>query len=314
MNPKPQRQQFADTMLDLGQTDPRLVVLIGDISHFILQPFAKACPGRFHNIGICEPTIVSMGAGLAKAGLVPVLHTIAPFLLERSFEQLKLDFGYHGLGGNLITLGGAFDYANLGCTHHCYDDWALLKSIPGAQIVHPGSSVEFDTLFRQIYDNGHLNLFRLTDNSHGMDLDPADVVFGRGLRLAEGMDLTLVATGSRLQAVLGARSALEAQGVRADLLYLPTIHPADLDLVEASVRKTRAVLVAEEHLWTGSLGEDVQHRLFGQPDIRFAWAGLSTEFIRSYRSYTGHCEAMGLDAAGLAERALRCLERKNHHG
>ena len=76
------RQQFADTMLAVGKEDPNLVVLVGDVSHFILQPFANACPGRFYNIGICEPTIASMGAGLAKTGLYPVLHTIAPFLID----------------------------------------------------------------------------------------------------------------------------------------------------------------------------------------------------------------------------------------
>ena len=75
------RQAFADTMLKVGQEDQKLVVLVGDISHNILQPFAKACPGRFYNVGICEPTIVSMAAGLSMSGLRPVVHTIAPFLV-----------------------------------------------------------------------------------------------------------------------------------------------------------------------------------------------------------------------------------------
>jgi len=86
------RQQFADTMLAVGQEDPDLVVMVGDISHGILQPFAKACPGRYYNVGILEPTMMSIGAGLARAGLFPVIHTIAPFLIERAFEQIKLDF------------------------------------------------------------------------------------------------------------------------------------------------------------------------------------------------------------------------------
>jgi transketolase len=68
-------------MLEVGLADPRLVVLVGDISHFALQPFAKACPGRFYNVGILEPTIVNMAAGLAITGLLPVVHTIAPFLI-----------------------------------------------------------------------------------------------------------------------------------------------------------------------------------------------------------------------------------------
>lgn len=104
LNKKRIRQQFADTMLEVGQNDPNLVVLLGDISHFILQPFAKACPGRYYNVGICEPTIVSMAAGLAKVGFYPVVHTIAPFIVERSFEQIKLDFCYQQLDGNLVTV------------------------------------------------------------------------------------------------------------------------------------------------------------------------------------------------------------------
>ena len=159
------RQQFADTMLEVGQADPKLSVLIGDISHFILQPFAKACPGRFYNVGICEPTIISMAAGLSKTGLHPVVHTIAPFIIERSFEQIKLDFCYQGLSGNIVTVGSAFDYANLGCTHHCYDDFALIKSLPRTQIIYPASCAEFDLLFRQTYRNDHLTYFSSSGTS-----------------------------------------------------------------------------------------------------------------------------------------------------
>ena len=96
------RQQFADLMLEVGTRDKKLVVLVGDISHGILQPFAKKCPTRYYNIGICEPSIVNMAAGLSKSGLNPVVHTIAPFITERACEQIKLDFGYQKQNINLI--------------------------------------------------------------------------------------------------------------------------------------------------------------------------------------------------------------------
>ena len=134
------KQQFADTMLEVGQVDPNLVVLVGDISHFILQPFAKACPSRYYNVGICESAIVGMAAGLSKMGFYPVVHTIAPFVIERAFEFLKLDFCYQKLGGNLVMSGSAFDYSNLGCTHHCYNDFALLKTLPNTQIIYPSTN------------------------------------------------------------------------------------------------------------------------------------------------------------------------------
>ena len=131
------RDTFCDVLHSVGREDPNLVVLVGDISHFRLQPFAQDCPGRYYNIGICEPTIVNMAAGLAKVGLFPVVHTISPFIVERSFEQLKLDFCYQGLGGNIVTVGSAFDYSSLGCTHHCYSDFALLKTLPDPLLTRP---------------------------------------------------------------------------------------------------------------------------------------------------------------------------------
>ena len=150
------RKAFADTVLAVGQEDARLVVMVGDISHGILKPYAAACPGRYFNVGICEQAIVGMAAGLAKTGLLPVVHTIAPFLVERAFEQIKLDFSYQALGGTLVSVGAAFDYAGLGCSHHCYDDLALVKGLPGAQVFYPGSPAEFEALFRASYASGRL--------------------------------------------------------------------------------------------------------------------------------------------------------------
>jgi len=298
------RQQFADTILAVGQDDHNLVVLIGDISHFILQPFAKACPGRFYNIGICEPTIMSMGAGLAKAGLYPVLHTIAPFLIERSFEQIKLDFCYHKLGGNLVTVGSAFDYANLGCTHHCYDDWALLKSFPNTQIMYPSSPVEFDTLFRQTYQNGYLTLFRLPEHQHGYEFHQKEIINGEAIKLTDGQRLTIVTTGPHLRDALEAREELTALGYEPEIIYIHTIKPLDTDLIYASALKTRRVLVLEEHNRIGGVGEDVLRTIFGINDIQFNWIGIPEVFIRDYRPYEQHCEALGLTRDGIVKNVL----------
>ena len=98
------REEFADLMLEIGSKNKNLVVMVGDISHGILQPFAKKFPNRYYNIGICEPSMVNVAAGIKKIGLIPVVHTIAPFITERAFEQIKLDLGYQNLGANIIVL------------------------------------------------------------------------------------------------------------------------------------------------------------------------------------------------------------------
>ena len=91
--------------------------------------------------------MISMAAGLSNEGLKPIVHTIAPFIVNRAYEQLKIDFGYNKLNGNFVSIGASYDYASLGCTHHCPEDINLMYNIPNMQIVVPGSSEEFDALF-----------------------------------------------------------------------------------------------------------------------------------------------------------------------
>lgn len=299
MTTKSMRQQFADTMLAVGQEDPKLVVLVGDISHFILQPFAKACPGRYYNVGICEPTIVTMSAGLAKMGFYPVLHTIAPFMLERPFEHIKLDFCYQKLGGNLITVGSAFDYANLGCTHHCYDDFALLKSLPSSEIIYPASPVEFDILFRQTYNDNRLTLFRLPGAMHTREFQTADLIFGKGIHVTEGTNLTIVATGPHLQSALDARDTLAGAGWQAEIIYIHTVRPLDIDLIRESVKKTGHVLVIEEHMRTGGLGDDVMRATIDIGNLKYAFLAIPDEFVTEYGPYEYHCAKLGLNAEGI---------------
>lgn len=300
MSQKQVRQQFADTMLAVGQEDPELVVMVGDISHGVLQPFAKACPGRYYNAGILEPTMMSMGAGLARAGLFPVIHTIAPFLIERAFEQIKLDFCYHRLHGNIVTVGSAFDYAYLGCTHHCYGDFALLKTLEGVQIAYPSTPIEFDTLFRQAYRNSAVTVYRVPGSQHGVEFIAKDIRFGKGIKVADGRDVTLIATGPQLKAALGARSLLAARSCDAEVLYIHTIRPLDEELILSSVSKTGHVVVIEEHMRSGGLGDDVLRVTRGLSSVKYASASIPDTFVRAYGSYEDHCEMLGLCPTGVA--------------
>lgn len=304
MTVKPLRQQFSDTMLAVGQEDPRLVVMVGDISHFRLQPFAKACPGRFYNIGICEPTIVSMAAGLAKVGMFPVAHTIAPFLLERSFEQIKLDFCYQKLGGTLITVGSAFDYSNLGCTHHCYNDAALFKMFEGTQVLFPGSAVEFDLLFRQTYRNHALTLLRIPEYGHHQDIAASRVEFGKGIKVRDGQDLLLVVTAPHLDHAVSAAQTLSGKGWDCEILYLPTLWPLDEELIVASIQKTRRVLVLEEHVRAGGLGSDILFLIKDIAGVQSSFICIPDKFVREYGTYQEHCQRLGFSEQGIVRAVL----------
>lgn len=291
---KSTRQQFADTMLELGQENARLVVMVGDIGHGILKPFAEFCPGRYYNIGILEPTMISLGAGLAASGLCPVIHTIAPFMIERAFEQMKLDFCYHRLPGNIVTVGSAFDYSNLGCTHHCYGDFALLKTLQGTEICFPASAIEFDQLFKQSYENDRLTVYRIAGQSHGVEFDAQDIVFGKAIRVQEGSDVSLVATGPHLRTALTARDRLSSKGIGAEVIYVHTIRPLDIALIRVSVEKTKKVVVIEEHMRSGGLGDDVLRATYDIPGMKFHSVSIPDAFVTGYGTYEQLSESCGL--------------------
>src|SRR6266568_1550695 len=166
------RKQFVKTVTDLLRQDNRVVLLLGDIGVYGFRDAFKEFPDRVYNVGILEQSTVSMAAGLAQAGMIPIVHTIAPFLVERAFEQLKIDFGYQRLPGIFVSVGGSYDYASLGCTHHCPGDVALMQTIPGSQIFVPGHPVEFGSLLTQTYNNGGLKYFRLSERSNKQAFSP----------------------------------------------------------------------------------------------------------------------------------------------
>jgi|TARA_Y100000310_G_scaffold150584_1_gene150075 transketolase len=298
------RQEFADTMLEVGRRDQRLVVLIGDISHFALQPFAEGCPSRYYNIGICEPSTVNMAAGLSKVGLIPVVHTIAPFLVERSLEQIKLDFGYQKLGVNLVAVGSAFDYGALGCTHHCYGDFAILKTIENMEIIYPASCKEFNLLFKETYDNGNPTYFRIPEAKHEFDFSDDQIKFGKGIVAKEGKDITVIALGPHLKTAMHSIDMLEERGIDPEIIYYHTIKPLDVDTIRKSVSKTKRCIVIEEHSMYGGVYDDVIRCCNDLDNVRYSSINLGDTFIHSYGSYADHCNRLGLTPENLTERVV----------
>jgi transketolase len=299
---------FADTMVEIGTIDPKLVVLVGDISHGILQPFAQSCPGRYYNIGILENTIVSMSAGLSRSGLCPVAHTIAPFLIERSFEQIKLEYGYQEIGGNLITVGSAFDYSGLGCSHHCYNDINLMKSLPGSQVLYPAMPNEFNILFKQTYNNNQLTYFRLPGDMHEISISDSKIVLGKGIRIIEGDDASILVIGPQLKVAMEASRELSIRGINIDLLYYPTIKPFDEDLLKTSIKKTKRILIIEEHSVYGGVNEDVLRTCCNRGDIKYDFINIPDVFLRNYGNYHEHCEFLGFTKENIVNKILNIIQ------
>jgi transketolase len=154
------RQQFPKTVLDIMNKDERVIVLLGDIGVFAFQDVFKSYPQRCFNIGICEQSMVGMAAGLSMAGFIPIVHTIEPFLVDRAFEQIKDDFGYQELKGNIVGVDVSDTAPNLGYTHQCPYALSHMRDVQGMNVFDPGSASELDFHLKENYDKG-LNYFRI---------------------------------------------------------------------------------------------------------------------------------------------------------
>jgi transketolase len=277
------RKQFRDTVADLAAHDDRLVVILGDISHFLFVPFQEKYPCRFYNMGICENALISVAAGLSAEGFHPFVHTIAPFITERSLEQIKLDFGYNQFSGNIVSTGASFDYAWDGATHHAYTDLAILRLIPGMEVIQPGTNKELDVLIRSQYANGRPTYFRLSDHPHEIELP---VEFGKGVVVKDaGADVTVMTAGPILGNVQEA-----CRDLPVNLVYFQTIKPIDRELV-ARFRHTKILVVHDAFGLREAIDE--------VPDLAIAYHGVPDQFCVWYGTVHDIRKKIGLDPAGI---------------
>jgi len=303
------RKEFMRLMLEMGGKEERLVILVGDISVFGLREFRRNYPERFYNIGICEQSMVSIASGMALAGLIPVVHSIAPFVTERCFEQIKDDFCYQGVGGNIVSVGSAFDYAGLGCTHHTYSDIAILRSLPNTEIIYPASPKEFELLFKQRYDNGKLTYFRLPEKKHALVFEESQINFGKGILIKEGEDISVITTGPQVDNVVNASEILKARGINVEIIYIHTIKPLDGELIINSALKTKRILIVEEASIRGGLGDEVSMAVGHLQGISSYRMGIGDSFITYYGTYDEICKKIGMDSIGIANKVEEIVKK-----
>jgi transketolase len=246
--------------------------------------------------------MMSLSAGLALAGLIPVVHSITPFVTERCFEQIKDDFCYQKLGGNIISVGSCFDYAGLGCTHHCYSDFAIIKSLPRTQIVYPASEIEFDLLLKQTYNNDNLTYFRLPQKKHTYKFSESQIKFGKGVKINDGRDVTIIAAGPQLENAMKAKEELEKINIFPEIIYIHTIKPLDKELIRESAKKTSKVLTVEEHNIIGGLADEVARSLEDIEGIKLSRIGVNDQFITDYGTYDEICKSIGLTSEGIVNK------------
>ncbi|KUF18404.1 transketolase [Streptomyces silvensis] len=296
------RDRFAPVVARLLDEDPRVAVVLAEIGKDAFQESAHAHPDRVINVGIREQLLVGAGAGLALAGLRPVVHTFASFLVERPFEQIKLDFGHQGLGGVLVSAAASFDWPEGGFTHMSPGDVALMDTLEDWSVYVPGHPDEAETLLRHAVAPGTGSdtkaYVRLSVQANA---EPMPVDGEHFLTVREGGRGVVVAVGPLLDQVLAA-----TEGLDVTVLYATTVRPFDGAALRRAVGAARADVVLVEPYLAGTSTAaandalvEVEHRVLG--------LGVGRGELRRYGRVDEHVRAHGLDAASLRERIGRFL-------
>ncbi|MCS0599812.1 transketolase [Streptomyces sp. LP11] len=291
------RDRFAPVVTRLLDEDPRVAVLLAEIGKDAFGEAIARHPDRVVNVGIREQLLVGAAAGMALTGLRPVVHTFASFLVERPFEQVKLDLGHQDTGAVLVSAAASFDWPAGGFTHMAPGDVALLDTLDGWTVHVPGHPDEAETLLRRAVAAGDDKVYvRLSvqSNRQGAALDGE-----RFLTVREGRSGVVVAVGPVLDAVLAA-----TEGLDTTVLYATTVRPFDAaGLRRATEAAGTDVVLVEPYLAGTSVAAvndalaDVPHRVLG--------LGVGRRELRRYGTFEEHAAAHGLDAHGLRERIGR---------
>lgn len=291
------RTRFATVTSDLLAEQERLAVVLAEIGTDGFTDAARNHPDRVINVGIREQLLIGVGGGLALTGMRPIVHTFASFLVERPFEQVKLDFDHQGTGGVLVSANGSYDWPAGGRTHMAPGDVALMDTLDGWTIHVPGHPDEAETLLRHAVADGDSRVYlRLSaqSNDRPQPITPAAFL---PVRTGGANAPVVVAVGPLLDNVLAATMDLDAT-----VLYAATIRPFDAETLRSAFpgRQAARVVLVEPYLAGTSTAAandalaDLPHRILG--------LGVSREELRHYGEAWQHEAAHGLDARSLRER------------
>ena len=298
------RDAFAQEMTRLAAERTDLTLLSGDIGNRMFDRYKQVAPERFFNCGIAEANMMSLAAGMALSGLRPVIYTITPFTTTRCLEQIRVGVAYHQAPVVIVGTGSGLSYAELGPTHHSLEDMAILRTLPGLNVVAPADSAELVAQLREALDAPHPTYLRIGKKGepqlHGAS---AQLGIGKANLLREGSDLLVLGVGPILGEALQAADAVVAEGLTVAVASLGSVKPLDTAFLKAMTERFPRWLSLEEHGITGGLGSALLEWLAdrdGSP-IRLKRLGVPDAFLHELGNQRYTRQKLGLDAAGLAQ-------------
>jgi transketolase len=293
------RNTFAQTFLEAARLDDRLCVVVADISPAgAMDQFRKEFPDRFINTGVAEQIMIGMVAGMSMQGLRPFAYTIATFTLYRPFEFIRDDLCYQNLPVTVVGIGGGVTYSTLGSTHHAQEDVAIARAVPNLRVIAPCDPEEARAATKWCVDQTQGPVY-LRLGKAGEPVITANATtpfeFGKLRMLREGADVCILGYGPILKMAMDAADRLGQRGISTGVASVHTLKPLDREGIARVLGKYRHVIVLEEMVAQGGLGESVKAVAWESgAKCKLDCMSLKDEFIHVYGKHEDVLAAHGL--------------------
>lgn len=259
-NKQATREAYGKALAELAKSNPNIVVLDADLSKSTkTAEFKKVAPERFFNMGIAEANMMGVAAGISTCGKIPFVSTFAMFAAGRAFEQIRNSICYPKLNVKICATHAGLTVGEDGATHQAIEDLSLMRSIPNMVVINPSDGIETKEAIKAIAEYQgpcYVRLGRMavedinTNENYKFEI-------GKGIKLSEGNDVSIIATGIMVEIALKAKEKLLSEGINARVINIHTIKPIDSDLIIEAAKETGAIVTVEEHSIIGGLGSAV---------------------------------------------------------
>ncbi len=306
------RESYGNALAELGDKYENLYVLDADLAAATKTGiFKKKFPDRHFDCGIAEANMMGVAAGLAATGKIPFASTFAMFAAGRAFEQVRNSIGYPHLNVKIGATHAGISVGEDGATHQCNEDIALMRTIPGMVIINPADDVEAKAAVEAAINHNGPVYMRFGRLAVPVFNDPSTYKFelGKGIKLADGDDIAIIATGLMVNEAIEAEKTLRANGINATVINIHTIKPIDEDIIIEAAKKTKLVLTVEEHSIIGGLGSAVADVLAAKCPTKLIKIGVNDEYGHSGPAVE-LLKQFGLSADNIVKTATEAVKNK----
>jgi transketolase len=305
------REGWGHALVELGETNPNVVVLVGDLVESTMTSFfAEKFPERFFEIGIAEQNMVNIAAGLSVRGKIPFLSTYGAFASCRSADQIRVTVAYTNLNVKIGGAHGGISVGPDGATHQAMEEIAIIRSIPNMQMIVPCDYWETKkATLAAAAAPGPVYIRFGRENVPVVTTADTPFVFGKGLEMRPGGDVAILACGVMVAEALSAADMLAAKGIQARVVNLHTVKPLDQEIILKAARECGAIVTAEEHQVNGGLGGAVAEVLVRNHPVPVEMVAVMDRFGRSGKP-DELMAAFGIKDVNVVTAVEKVLKRK----